>query len=188
MARPAVDLAYKSGKAQIENNVKRTGHLSFTAVDFETSAWKHDSACAVGAVQVRDGQIVDSYYSLLKPPPSPYWNYVETHGITREMVKDAPTFPEVWPRLMGLLAGGPLVAHNVGFDWDVLTQTLQHYRMPQPELDRVCTIRLARRGCPGLASYSLPAVAAHFGIALNHHHAASDAHACAEVVMRLWRR
>jgi DNA polymerase-3 subunit epsilon len=160
--------------------------MNFTAVDFETSAWKRASACAVGVVQVREGKITNSFYSLLKPPDYPYWNYVETHGITRAMVENAPTFPEIWPRLQGLLSSGPFVAHNVTFDWSVLTHALDYYALPRIEIQRVCTFRLAQRKCPELACHTLDAVAAHFGIALNHHHAASDALACAEVAIRLW--
>ena len=37
-----------------------------------------------------------------------------------------------------------------------------------------------------LARHDLATVAAHFGIALDHHQAASDARACAEVAIRLW--
>ena len=160
--------------------------MNFTAVDFETSAWKRASACAVGAVQVRDGKITDSFYSLLKPPDYPYWNYVETHGITRAMVETAPAFPEVWPRLQELLSVGPFVAHIVTFDWNVLASTLAYYGLPKIELERICTCRLAQRKCPELPRHDLATVAAHFGIALDHHHAASDALACAEVAMRLW--
>ena len=161
-------------------------NMNFTAVDFETSAWRRASACAVGAVQVREGKIVDSFYTLLKPPDYPYWNYVDTHNITRAMVEDAPTFPEVWPRLKELIAAGPFVAHNVAFDWAVLTQTLDHYSLPRIEVERICTWRLAQHKCPDIRCRGLNVVAAHLGVALNHHHAASDALACAEVAMRLW--
>ena len=160
--------------------------MNFTAVDFETSAYPRASACAVGIVQVRDGQIVDTFYSTLKPPEYPYWKFVEIHGITRAMVENAPTFPEVWPRLKSLISDGPFVAHNASFDWGVLTQTLNHYRLSTFELERVCTYRLAQRKLPELARHTLDSVAAHLAIPLNHHNAASDARACAEVAMRLW--
>ena len=42
-------------------------NLDFTAIDFETANERRDSACAVGVVRVRGGQIVDSYYTLLRP-------------------------------------------------------------------------------------------------------------------------
>lgn len=168
------------------SDAMKTDHLSFTAVDFETSAWKKASACAVGVVQVRGGVIVEQFYSLLKPPVFPHWNYTEVHGITRAMVEAAPTFPDVWPRLKSLLADGPFVAHNARFDWAVLTRSMEHYGLPALEIERICTLRLAQQKCPDLARHDLATVAAHLGIDLTHHHAASDARACAEVAIRLW--
>ncbi|NLW85334.1 MAG: 3'-5' exonuclease [Planctomycetes bacterium] len=160
--------------------------INFTVVDFETCAHKRESACAVGVVQVVDGRIGESFYTLLKPPERPYWNFVDIHGITREMVRDAPTFPEIWPQLRSIIGEGPFVAHNAPFDWSVLTRTLAYYNLPAVDLPRVCTCRLARQALPQLTSHTLDAIAGHWGIKLDHHHAASDARACAEIAIRLW--
>lgn len=40
-----------------------------TAIDFETANQQRTSVCSVGIVIVRDGEIADSYYSLIKPEP-----------------------------------------------------------------------------------------------------------------------
>ena len=37
----------------------------FIAIDFETANQEPSSVCSVGVVMVRDGQIVDSFYSLI---------------------------------------------------------------------------------------------------------------------------
>ena len=42
---------------------------NFAAIDFETANQQRTSICSVGIVIVRDGEIVDSYYSLIKPEP-----------------------------------------------------------------------------------------------------------------------
>lgn len=42
---------------------------NFAAIDFETANQQRTSVCSVGIVIVRDGEIVDSYYSLTKPEP-----------------------------------------------------------------------------------------------------------------------
>ena len=160
--------------------------MDFTAVDFETSAYKRASACAVGAVRGRGGVVVDTFYTLLRPPTSREWMFTEVHNITRSMVADAPTFPEIWPDLKAMIGEGPFVAHNIGFDWSVLTKTLAHYRLPAFEVERICTVKLGRKQCPNLGSHKLDVLTDHFGIKLDHHHAASDAHACAELAMRLW--
>ena len=42
---------------------------NFAAIDFETANQQRTSICSVGIVIVRNGEIVDSYYSLIKPEP-----------------------------------------------------------------------------------------------------------------------
>ena len=42
---------------------------NFIAIDFETANQEPSSVCSVGVVMVRDGQIVDSFYSLIQPEP-----------------------------------------------------------------------------------------------------------------------
>lgn len=42
---------------------------NFAAIDFETANQQRTSVCSVGIVIVRDSEIVDSYYSLIKPEP-----------------------------------------------------------------------------------------------------------------------
>lgn len=39
----------------------------FAAIDFETANEQRTSVCSVGVVIVRDGEIVDHYYSLIRP-------------------------------------------------------------------------------------------------------------------------
>lgn len=46
----------------------------FAAIDFETANNKRSSVCSVGIVIVRGGEIVDKFYSLIKPEPE-YYNY-----------------------------------------------------------------------------------------------------------------
>ena len=57
----------------------------FAAIDFETANGNRSSVCSVGIVIVRDGEIVDRFYSLIRPTPN-YYNYFTTriHGLTRE--------------------------------------------------------------------------------------------------------
>lgn len=41
----------------------------FAAINFETANQQRTSVCSVGIVIVRDGEIADSYYNLIKPEP-----------------------------------------------------------------------------------------------------------------------
>ena len=42
----------------------------FAAINFETANQQRTSVCSVGIVIVRDGEIADSYYSLIKSEPN----------------------------------------------------------------------------------------------------------------------
>ncbi|MDF3024853.1 MAG: polymerase epsilon subunit-like 3-5 exonuclease, partial [Alphaproteobacteria bacterium] len=50
--------------------------------------------------------------------------------------------------------------------------------------DWVCTVNVARSKWPELANHKLNTVSKHLNIELNHHDAASDAHACANIYLR----
>ena len=44
----------------------------FTAIDFETANNEKSSVCSIGIVIVRNGEIVEKFYSLIKPEPEYY--------------------------------------------------------------------------------------------------------------------
>ena len=48
----------------------------FIAIDFETANQEPSSVCSVGVIMVREGQIVDSFYSLIQPEPN-YYNHAQ---------------------------------------------------------------------------------------------------------------
>ncbi len=82
---------------------------SFAAMDFETADFKQDSACSVGVVVVRGGQVAERFHSLIRPPRKRFVPmFVELHGITWDMVRSAP------PLCRGL-AGACAVAARRGF-------------------------------------------------------------------------
>ena len=89
----------------------------FAAIDFETANEQPSSVCSVGVVIVRDGEIVDSFYSLIHPEPEYYqWFCQQVHCLGPEDTEDAPVFPYVWEKIEALIEGLPLVAHNSRFD------------------------------------------------------------------------
>ena len=107
----------------------------FAAIDFETANSEPSSVCSVGIVIVRDGEMVDSFYSLIQPEPN-YYNYWcrRVHGLCCADTDEAPVFPKVWAQIEPLIEGLPLVAHNKPFD-DVVTTsrtTIMPSPMPKP--------------------------------------------------------
>ena len=56
----------------------------FAAIDFETANRQLTSACAVGLVIVREGKIVDTFYSLIQPEPNTPLPFFPMYGIKQE--------------------------------------------------------------------------------------------------------
>lgn len=118
----------------------------FVAIDFETAYGRRSSVCAVGIVVVRGGEIVDKYYSFIKPAPN-YYTYrtTEVHGLTREDTDDRPQFPEVWAQIAPRIQGLPLIAHNRPFDESCLKAVFNEYGMEYPDFEFHCTLAASRR-------------------------------------------
>lgn len=143
-----------------------------------------DSACAVGLAKVRGGEVVDTLYSLIRPPRRRVL-FTWVHGITWKDVQDSPTFLEFWPQMASFLQGVThVVAHNAPFDRRVLEACCQSNGIAFPDLPFVCTLRESRRKLK-LPSHKLDAVCRYCGIPLDHHHAGSDAIAAARILIYL---
>lgn len=159
---------------------------SFAAIDFETANNLRNSACSVSIVTVRDNEVEDQVTYLIRPP-SRYFKFTDIHGIRWEDVEDMPSFDELWPHISAKLRGVKyIVAHNAPFDRSVLSACCEHYGLTAPSIPFVCTVQLARNAW-NIYPTKLPDVCRFLRISLNHHDAASDALACAQIVIRAIR-
>lgn len=156
----------------------------FVAVDVETANENASSICAIGAVKVRDGVVVDTRYSLVCPEPN-YYKYFCTrvHGLTDDDTWNAPSFGSVWEDWSDWLEGLPLVAHNAPFDSKCIRSACRIYGLDEPD-EFFDTLAEARRAIPRsiCPSKSLDSLCEFFGIPLeNHHNALDDAIAAAKL-------
>lgn len=159
----------------------------FAAIDFETANNERTSVCSVGVVIVRNGEIEDSFYSLIQPEPN-YYNCwcAKVHGITRDDTDTAPVFPSVWKQIEPMIEGLPLVAHNKSFDECCLKAVFQCYGMTYPDYEFYCTCQAAKRAFPNVKNHQLHTISELCGYILdNHHHALADAEACAAIALRV---
>lgn len=164
-------------------------HLdSFVAIDFEAANAAFTSACSMGLVIVRDHEIVDRFYSLMKPVPNRYdWYNSKVHGLKKTDTDNAPSFPEVWSQVVDKVSGLPFVAHGMLFDQRVLRALHELYKIPYPNYKFYCTHVGSETYVPDLENHKLHTVAKHFGYDLTqHHHALADAEACAVIAMNIF--
>lgn len=153
-------------------------NLNFVAIDFETMTAELTSACAIGLVKVINGNIQQEFYSLINPiPDSREQNNTHVHGITPEMVADAPTFGQLFPTLKSFITDLPIVCHNRGADINIMQRCMDYYGLTGIDTaNNYCTYEMT-----GL---SLTACCAQFGINMGaHHNALDDADACAKVFL-----
>ena len=159
----------------------------FAAIDFETANGKRTSVCSVGVVVVRGGEVVDTFYRLIRPRPNFYSHFTTAiHGLRYEDTADAPDFASVWREIEPRIEGLPLVAHNRPFDESCLKAVFRVYQMGYPDYEFYDTLCVARRVFPELPNHQLHTVAAACGYRLeNHHHALADAEACARIALKI---
>lgn len=165
--------------------------LDFTAIDFETANSSPASACSVGLVRVRSGEVVATAGWLIQPPAGhdefQDWN-VRIHGIRRHDVQTALTWSEQFDRLCAFAGADVLVAHNAGFDLNVLRRASEVTGEDCPPYRSLCSLQVARKTYD-LDSYKLPVAAAAAGFEeFSHHDALADARACAQIVIDAARR
>lgn len=181
-------LSYKKTLSLHPTIYKDIDMNNFAAIDFETANECSSSVCSVGVVIVRNGEVADSFYSLIHPEPEYYkWFCRQVHGLGPEDTEDAPVFPEVWEKIAPLIEGLPLVAHNSRFDEKCLKSVFNVYRMDYPDYEFYDTLAASRRhfGCQ-LPNHQLQTVASACGYDLtDHHHALADAEACAAIALKI---
>lgn len=160
--------------------------LDFTAIDFETANGSPASPCAVGLVRVRDSKKVETLELLFRPPVPHDWfsaANIRVHGITPEMVHDAPEYSEVLRQMLAFIGDDLLVAHNSTFDMGVLVASAKAVNQALPKLQYGCSLKIARKTY-NLDSYRLNAVAYAIGHEeFDHHNALADSDACARIII-----
>lgn len=157
---------------------------NYIVFDVETPNRANNRMSAIGITVIEDGRIADSFFSLVDPET--HFDYFNTQltGISAKTVQGAPNFAALWDKIEPIMSRGILVAHNAVFDMGVLKKCLHDYGIAwKYSAKYLCTVQAGRRLLPGM-SHSLNVMCEHYGIALDHHQADSDSHACAEILLR----
>lgn len=156
----------------------------YVVFDLETTGFssKNDKIIEIGAVKLKDGEIIDSFSAFVDPKIIIPYKITELTSITQSMVDGKPTIDEVLPKFMDFVGDAVLVAHNAAFDVGFIKKNLADLgeTLKNPVMD---TVPLARYLYPDLKKVKLNLVAKHLGISLeNHHRAVDDAKATAEIL------
>lgn len=168
------------------NNLLRDGK-EFVVCDLETtglSPSKFAHIIEIGAVKIRDGEIIDSFQELIKPPQRISQKIIEHTGITNEMVEGKRSYYQVLADFYRFLGNAIFVAHNATFDWDRFLLFYFDRIGVKPRNKVIDTLLLSKFYFPQKDSYRLDEMCKETGVELLHHHRAlSDAEATANILL-----
>jgi DNA polymerase-3 subunit epsilon len=109
-------------------------------LDTETSGLgKQDQIVEITILDGRTGlTLLDT---LVKPSCRINKHAAAVHGIDDDMIKDAPTWPEIHDLVFRLLKGMTMVAYQSEFDLRMIKQTCKAYDLVAPEFETECAMR-----------------------------------------------
>ncbi len=148
----------------------------FTFLDVETTGLspRTSRVCEVALIGFQGGCRVGHFSSLVNPGLAIPPETTKIHGITDEMVRNSPAFPALAPRLLGLMEGSVIVAHNAEFDLSFMEMEFERAGLKLPELPVMDTLHIARH-IGGFSNHRLGTIAKELDIsAENWHRALSD--------------
>lgn len=146
-------------------------------LDTETTGldYTRERIIEFAGVRLENGKIVDEYQTLINPNQHIRKSSMAVHGITQEMVQDAPTEEEVLPKILEFIGDYPIVAHNAIFDYSFLNEAKLRVFGEKLENPRIDTQVMFKEIAPELESHGLEALTERFNVELkNHHRAMAD--------------
>jgi len=148
---------------------------TYCVLDLETTglSFRTEKITEVGIMKIKNGEVIDSFETFVNPEkPIPY-EVVEVTKITDDMVKDAPTIKEVFPKIIEFIGDAVLVAHNADFDIGFLKHnaSILGHKFDYTYID---TLRLAKDLFPEYKKYKLGIIAENLGIKVEVAHRALD--------------
>ncbi|MBI4723114.1 MAG: WYL domain-containing protein [Candidatus Stahlbacteria bacterium] len=122
--------------------------IIFTVLDVETTGLKTylgHRMCEIGLLKFCGTKKSKSYSSLVNPERSIPEDVIEVHGITDEMVKNAPVFESIADEVLEFIKGTVLIAHNAEFDLGFIVKHLHRAKKPIPDNFVVDTLTIAKK-------------------------------------------
>ena len=162
----------------------------FCVFDLETTGLSNinDKITEIGAVILKNGEIIDRYNTFVNPERPIPERIVEITGITDDMVKDARKIDEVLPEFLNFVGKRVLVAHNANFDVGFIRRACNECDIDfkSTYLD---TVALSKFINPELKKHKLDSLATYFNLGeFNHHRASDDAEMLANVLERMFEK
>ena len=146
-------------------------------LDIETTGldYTREKMVEFAAVRLENGKIKDEFQTLINPQQHIRKSSMAIHGITPDMVEDAPVEADVMPKILDFIKDYPIVAHNAIFDYSFLNEAsirVTGNPLTNARIDSQC---MFREVFPEMESHGLEALTKKFDVELtNHNRAMAD--------------
>ncbi len=167
---------------------KKYINKNFVVIDIETTGLspEYDEICELAAVKMRNFVPKENFHTLVKPKKGIPAQLTKIHGITNEMVNNAPYIEDVLPKFLEFIGNDTIVAHNADFDLSFINYNLKKFGYDRIKNEIVDTLAISRQYFP-LQSHSLDSLCSDFMLKnLPKHRALDDVYATIELFYYLY--
>ena len=167
---------------------------TFVVFDFETTGFNAggaDSIIEVGAVKIRNGEIIDRHSELINPGRPLPQKIIDVTNITDDMLKDKDIEENAIKRFIEWFGDCPMVAHNAKFDVSFLEMAYKKYNLGTFTNPVIDTLELSRTMDNTYARHSLSALVKRYEVPWDedaHHRADYDAEGTAYVFHKMLKK
>lgn len=147
-------------------------------LDTETTGldYTRERIIEFAAIRLENGKIKDQFQTLINPHQHIRKSSMAIHGISEEMVKDAPSEEEILPKILEFIGDYPIVAHNAIFDYSFLNEASLRVLNKEITNPRIDTQQMFKEVFPDLESHGLENLTKKFHVEFKtHHRAMADA-------------
>lgn len=116
----------------------------YVVLDTETTGLHEGEICQIAIMDSLNSVLLDTLLLTKQPIPA---DATRIHGITDDMVADAPNWLDVQPVVFNLLKGRHVVIYNATYDRKMMHQTAERWGMPKTDWKEICTFWDAMTYC-----------------------------------------
>lgn len=108
----------------------------FLVLDTETTGLYEGEIVQIAIINSAGEILLNTLVKPVEPIPADATNI---HGITDHMVKDAPSWIDLAPKIKTILEGKLLVVYNAVYDRKMMHQTAERHNLPKVEWKEITT-------------------------------------------------